>query len=100
MFSAIWGHHVYTVFGILAISFVLLLIVTSFVTIALTYMHLAAEDYQWWWRSFISAGSAGVFIFFYGWYFFHNRSAMEGFLQTSFFFGYLILVFFGLILFK
>ena len=98
MFSAIWGHHVYTVFEILAISFVLLLIVTSCVSIALTYLQLAIEDHKWWWKSFLSGGAAGVFIFLYGWYFFTHRSAMEGFLQASFFFGYLFLASYGFVL--
>lgn len=90
-FSAIWGHHSYNVFGILGLTFVLLLIVVSFVTIALTYIQLSTEDHKWWWKSFIYGGATGFFIFFYGWYFFNHRSFMEGTLQTSFFFGYLIM---------
>ncbi|GKB35163.1 transmembrane 9 superfamily member 3-like protein [Tanacetum coccineum] len=36
--------------AILFIVFIILLIVTAFITVALTYFHLAAEDPKWWWR--------------------------------------------------
>jgi hypothetical protein len=70
----------------------MLLIVTSFVTIALTYFQLSAEDYHWWWRSFFSGGSIAIFVLGYAFYFFFFRSAMHGFLQTTFFFGYVSMV--------
>ena len=48
----VWGiNQSYTLYGILSIVFVILLIVTSFITIALTYFQLAAEDHRWWWRA-------------------------------------------------
>jgi hypothetical protein len=56
IFAAVWGHHVYTVFGILSLAVVMLLVVTSFVTIAMTYFQLSAEDHRWWWRSFLMGG--------------------------------------------
>jgi hypothetical protein len=59
IFAAVYGRHVYTLFSILAATFVLLIIVNSFITIALTYFQLAVEDYRWWWRSFFSGASTG-----------------------------------------
>jgi hypothetical protein len=87
-FSAVWGHRVYTLFGLLGLAFLMLVIVTAFITIALTYFQLAAEDWRWWWRSFLFGGSAGLFIFGYAIFFFKYRSNMTGFLQSSFYFGY------------
>ena len=49
----------YTIYSILAIVFVILVIVTAFITIALTYFQLAVEDHHWWWRSFMCGGSTG-----------------------------------------
>jgi len=92
IFASIWGHRVYTLFGILFIAFILLLIVSSFITIALVYFRLASEDHQWWWKSFVSGGMTGIFVFLYSFYYYFQRSAMDGFLQGSFFFGYMGLI--------
>jgi hypothetical protein len=40
--------------------FVILVIVTAFITVALTYFQLAVEDHRWWWRSFLCGGSTGA----------------------------------------
>lgn len=78
-----WGHKLYTPpFSILFIMFVILLLVTAFITVALTYFQLAAEDHRWWWRSFLCGGSTGIFLFGYCVYFFLYRSDMRGFYQV------------------
>ena len=69
----------------------MLVIVTSFITIALTYFQLAIEDHRWWWRSLFSGGSTGFFVYAYCFFYYFGRSGMFGFLQTSFFFGYMLL---------
>lgn len=92
IFASVWGHKTYTVYSILLIVFVLLLVVTSFVNIALTYFTLAAEDHQWWWRAVLNGGSTGVYIYAYCFYYWWFKAEMEGFLQASFFFGYMAVV--------
>lgn len=47
VFTAIWGLAVYSLFGILFISIILLVIVSAFVVVSLTYFQLVAEDYRW-----------------------------------------------------
>uniref|UniRef100_A0A0D9XHA9 Transmembrane 9 superfamily member n=1 Tax=Leersia perrieri TaxID=77586 RepID=A0A0D9XHA9_9ORYZ len=89
IFASIWGHRIYTIYSILFIVFIILLIVTAFITVALTYFQLTAEDHEWWWRSFLCGGSTGFFVFAYCLYYYHKRSDMSGFMQTSFFFGYM-----------
>jgi len=91
IFASVWGHKLYTLYGILFIAFVMLLIVTAFITIALTYFQLAIEDHRWWWRSLFSGGSTGFFVFAYCFFYYFGRSNMFGFMQTSFFFGYMLL---------
>jgi len=98
IFASVWGHRVYTLFGILTIAFLILLIVTAFVTVALTYFQIAMEDYRWWWRSFLSGGSTGVFVFLYAVFYYYHRSEMTGTLQFVFFFGYMFLVSYGFFL--
>lgn len=88
----------YTLYGILAIAFGLLVLVTAFIVIALTYFQLAAEDHRWWWRSFLSGGCVGLFIYAYCFFYYFNHSGMTGFLQTAFYFGYMANVALGFFL--
>ncbi|XP_024974344.1 transmembrane 9 superfamily member 3-like isoform X1 [Cynara cardunculus var. scolymus] len=98
IFASVWGHRIYTIYSILFIVFIILLIVTAFITVALTYFQLAAEDHEWWWRSFLCGGSTGVFIYGYCLYYYYERSDMSGFMQTSFFFGYMACICYGFFL--
>ena len=66
----------------------MLVIVTSFITVALLYFQLTREDYRWWWQCFFNGGSTGLFIMGYSFFFFFHRSNMDGLLQISFYFGY------------
>jgi hypothetical protein len=43
IFEAMWGHKIYTLFGILFVAIALVILVTAFITIALTYFQLAVE---------------------------------------------------------
>ncbi|CAK8986621.1 Transmembrane 9 superfamily member 3 (Endomembrane protein 9) (Transmembrane nine protein 3) (AtTMN3) [Durusdinium trenchii] len=92
IFSSIWGHKVYTLFGILFLALVMLLIVTCFITVALIYFQLAAEEHRWWWRSILYGGSSGFFVYLYSFFYYYERSKMSGLLQTSFYFGYMLIV--------
>ncbi|GMY38610.1 transmembrane 9 superfamily member 3 [Fagus crenata] len=50
IFASVWGHRIYTIYSILFTVFIILLIVTAFITVALTYSQLAAEEHEWWRR--------------------------------------------------
>lgn len=91
IFSTLWGRDQYTLYGILAVVFIILLAVTSSISISLTYFQLASEDYRWWWRSIITSGSAGLFVLAYACFFYIKRSNMYGGLQSIQFFGYTLL---------
>jgi hypothetical protein len=92
IFASMWGHQIYTLFGILFLAFSLLLVVTSFISITLLYFQLAREDHRWWWITFFNGGAVGITIFAYSFLFFFRRSEMSGHLQGSFFFGYMSIV--------
>lgn len=98
IFVSVWGHKIYTIYSVLFVVFVILIIVTAFITVALTYFQLAAEDHEWWWRSVLSGGSTGFFVLLYCLYYYKARSDMSGFMQTSFFFGYMACVCYGFFL--
>lgn len=93
-----WGHKVYVVYPILAIVYALVIVVTAFVTVALTYFQLASEDHRWWWRSFLCGGSTGIFVAGYCLFYWVFRSDMRGLLQASFYFGYNGVACYGLFL--
>jgi hypothetical protein len=61
-------------------------------SVALTYFQLAIEDYRWWWRSFLCGAASGLFVYGYACFYFVYRSEMNGVLQASFFFGYMLMV--------
>lgn len=98
IFASVWGHKVYTIYSILFIVFCILCVVTAFITVALTYFQLAAEDHRWWWRSFLAGGSTGLFIYAYCIHYYVARSDMNGLMQATFYFGYNAVVCLGFFL--
>jgi len=92
LFESTWGHKSYQLFGILFLVAIILLIVTACITIALTYFQLSTEDHRWWWNSFLNGGSTGLFIYGYAIFYYKFSSLMNGALQSSFYFAYMLLV--------
>lgn len=92
LFSSIWGHSTYQLFGILFLVAIILLVVTACITVALTYFQLSMEDHRWWWSSFLSGGSTGLFIYAYAIFYYLYRSKMTGMLQSSFYFAWMAVV--------
>uniref|UniRef100_A0AAQ5X437 Transmembrane 9 superfamily member n=1 Tax=Amphiprion ocellaris TaxID=80972 RepID=A0AAQ5X437_AMPOC len=91
IFATVWGREQYTLYGILLCVFAILLSVGACISVALTYFLLSGEDYRWWWRSVLSTGSTGLFIFVYSVFYYRNRSSMSGLVQSTEFFGYSLL---------
>eukprot|EP01136_Pigoraptor_vietnamica_P024185 Opistho-1_new@76964 len=91
VFETLWGREPYTLFGILFLVYMILLVVTAFISVALTYFQLSMEDYRWWWRSVFNGGCTGFFVFVYAIFYYFRRTNMSGPLQTAQFFGYTLL---------
>eukprot|EP00823_Brevimastigomonas_motovehiculus_P008249 TRINITY_DN7529_c0_g1_i1.p1 TRINITY_DN7529_c0_g1~~TRINITY_DN7529_c0_g1_i1.p1 ORF type:complete len:599 (-),score=94.51 TRINITY_DN7529_c0_g1_i1:130-1926(-) len=89
VFTSFWNYKFYYVYGFMLLVFVILMIVTVCVTIVSTYFLLNAEDYRWQWTAFGAGGSTAVYVFLYAVYYFFTKTHMSGFLQTSFYFGYM-----------
>jgi len=96
IFASVWGYKLYTLYGVLLAVFCMLIVVTSFLTIALTFLQLSAEDYRWWWRSFFSGAAVGLFTYVYSVYYYYYKSSMHGVQQTSIFFGYMAIACYSL----
>ena len=81
----------YYVFGFLGLVFVILLITCSEISIVLCYFQLCSEDYNWWWRAFLTSGSSGVYLFIYGIFYFSSKLDISGFTSTLLYFGYMFM---------
>ena len=69
----------------------ILAIVTMCSTIVSVYFLLSAENYHWQWLSFLSGSSAGLYVFLYSVYYFLAKTRMTGVLQTTYYFGYMLM---------
>uniref|UniRef100_A0A646QFR8 Transmembrane 9 superfamily member n=1 Tax=Hemiscolopendra marginata TaxID=943146 RepID=A0A646QFR8_9MYRI len=86
--NSIWSNQIYYMFGFLFLVFVILIITCSETTILLCYFHLCAEDYHWWWRSFLTSGFTSFYLFVYCIHYFLTKLNIEGFASTFLYFGY------------
>jgi len=95
VFISVWGERLYTVYWILLLSFLMAVAISVSVTLLFTYFQLNAENYEWWWRSFMSGFSIAFFFYLFC-INFYMQSPMDGFLQTAFYFGYSLLIAYGM----
>jgi len=89
IFSSIWSHKFYYVWGFLLLVMLILVVVSVCVTVVAVYFQLNSEDWRWPWTAFFASGSTALYVFFYGLYFFLFKTNMTGFVQTVFYFAYL-----------
>jgi len=94
--ASVWEGQYYDVFGILLLVFFILLLTSAEITILICYWQLCRENYHWWWRSFCTAGSIALYIFFYSFMFFREEFEANEFATYMLFFGYMGLVSLGL----
>ncbi|XP_043275405.1 transmembrane 9 superfamily member 2 isoform X2 [Venturia canescens] len=92
--NSLWSSQMYYMFGFLFLVFLILVITCSETTILLCYFHLCAEDYHWWWRSFLTSGFTAFYLLVYCVHYFITKLNIEGATSTFLYFGYtLIMVF-------
>jgi len=90
--SSVWLHQFYYVFGFLFIVFIILIITCAEIAIVMCYFQLCGEDYHWWWRSYLTAGSSALYLFLYSVLYFFTKLEMVQFVSGLLFFGYMMLV--------
>jgi len=90
--SSLWQHQFYYLFGFLALVLLILLITCAEISIALTYFQLTAENYNWWWRSFLASGSSAVYVFLYSMMYFSSRLQIDKVVSTLLYFGYMAIM--------
>jgi len=96
--SSIWLHHYYYMFGFLLLVFIILILTSAEITIVMTYFQLCAEDWRWWWRSVLTAGSSAIYLFLYSILYFYTKLDIVPFVSSLLYFGYMILVSLGFFL--
>jgi len=96
IFTSFWQYKYYYVYGFMLLVYIILIIVSVCVTIVSTYFLLNSEDYRWQWVSFLSSGSTAGYVFLYSIYYFFVKTKMNGFFQTTFYFGYTLMFCIGL----
>lgn len=89
--SSVWNHRFYYMFGFLALVLIICLITCAEISIAMTYMQLAREDHQWWWRSFFYSGASGIYVFFFSIWYFAMSLSITDMVPTMLYFGYMFL---------
>ncbi|XP_071838506.1 transmembrane 9 superfamily member 2-like [Apostichopus japonicus] len=95
--NSIWSHQFYYMFGFLAVVALILVITCSEATILLCYFHLCTEDYQWWWRSFLTSGFTAFYFLVYCLHYSWSRLELTGLASRVLYFGYtfiMVMIFF------
>jgi transmembrane 9 superfamily protein 2/4 len=92
IFSSIWSHQIFYMFGFMFLVLTILVVTCSETAILLCYFHLCAEDYHWWWRSFLTTGSTAFYLFLYSMYYMHTQLKLEGFANHMLFYGYMLII--------
>jgi transmembrane 9 superfamily protein 2/4 len=89
--ASVWMDQYYYVFGFLFMVFCILIITCAEITVLFNYFQLCAENHQWWWRSFCTAGSASIYVFLYSYVYFRTLES-NSFATYVLYFGYMSLI--------
>lgn len=90
--SAIWLHQIYYVFGFLFVVLVILVITCAEITIVMCYFQLCNEDYRWCWKSYVSSGSSGIYLFAYSVWYYMTKLDINKFVPTLLYFAYMSMI--------
>ncbi|KAJ1280770.1 hypothetical protein BS78_04G258300 [Paspalum vaginatum] len=91
--SSIWLGRFYYVFGFLLVVLLLLVVVCAEVSVVLTYMHLCAEDWRWWWKAFFASATVALYVFLYSInYLVFDLRSLSGPVSAMLYIGYSFIV--------
>jgi len=92
LLSSVWQGRIYYVFGFLTLVFVIVLICCAEATIVLVYFQLVNLDYRWWWKSFIGAGSYGMWLFAYSIFYYLTSLTIRSWWSSVLYYGYMFMI--------
>jgi len=87
--TSIWLHQFFYAFGFIMIVGMILVLTCAEIAIVLCYFQLCAEDYNWWWRSFLTSGSSAGYMFAYSVFYFFTKLEITKFVSGLLYFGYM-----------
>ncbi|CAL5048350.1 unnamed protein product [Urochloa decumbens] len=90
--TSIWLNQFYYIFGFLFIVFIILIVTCAEITIVLCYFQLCSEDYHWWWRAYLTAGSSALYLFAYAIFYFFNKLEITKLVSGILYFGYMLII--------
>lgn len=90
--SSIWLGYGYYLFSFVFIVLFILLITTAEISVVLTYSLLCAENYNWWWMSFLAPASSGVYAFAFSVYYLVVAFELDNILIMVESVGYLLIL--------
>lgn len=74
LMDSFWGGmYLYALFGFLFIVFICLVCVTAMLSIVQTYWLLCNQNFNWWWRAYLTGALSGVWFFAYALYYLFVR---------------------------
>lgn len=88
IFSSIWLHGVYYMFGFLFLVLLILSITCAEIAVVMVYFQLATEDWHWWWRSFLTPGASAFYMFLYAIYYYKYNLEIDELVPSILYFGY------------
>lgn len=86
--NSIWFHRIYYGIGFMFLVYGVLIMTCSQVAILMCYFHLCNEDYHWSWRSFLTAGATGFYVYIYSFLYYFTKLNINTFSSTVLYFGY------------
>ncbi|KAJ4707773.1 Transmembrane 9 superfamily member [Melia azedarach] len=89
--TSIWLNQFYYIFGFLFLVFIILIVTCAEITIVLCYFQLCSEDYQWWWRSYLTSGSSALYLFLYATFYFFTKLEITKLVSGVLYFGYMLI---------
>ncbi|WOL09070.1 transmembrane 9 superfamily member 7-like [Canna indica] len=89
--TSIWLNQFYYIFGFLFLVFIILIITCAEITIVLCYFQLCSEDYHWWWRAYLTAGSSALYLFAYSAFYFFTKLEITKVVSGILYFGYMLI---------
>eukprot|EP00123_Amoebidium_parasiticum_P010529 comp20165_c0_seq1/m.24969 comp20165_c0_seq1/g.24969 ORF comp20165_c0_seq1/g.24969 comp20165_c0_seq1/m.24969 type:complete len:625 (-) comp20165_c0_seq1:596-2470(-) len=95
LLNSLWNHKLYFLPFFLFLVFVILLVSCAEVTILLCYFQLCAEDYHWWWRSYLRGASAAFYLFLYSIFYFCTAISFRKSASTFLYFGFTLMITIG-----
>jgi transmembrane 9 superfamily protein 2/4 len=96
--ASLWQGMVYYVFGFLAAVFLLWIVTAALTAMVVVYYRLCAENYHWWWVSFLAPTSMGINLFLFFVYYFNTQLSIQSTAATYIFYLYMMLVTFFYVL--